>query len=106
MKLRRNPWEPPRDLGKKETRAEFAADCRAIQLLVQGTCPDYLQKRALAVIIDLCGTYDLSFRPGVDGARATDFAEGKRWVGLQIVTMLKVNTAALVADSPHAKEHG
>lgn len=34
------------------------------------------------------GHQDLSFRPGPDGQRATDFAEGKRWVGLHIRKML------------------
>ena len=34
------------------------------------------------------GFADLSFRPGSDGQRATDFAEGKRFVGLQIRKML------------------
>jgi hypothetical protein len=35
------------------------------------------------------GYDDLSFRPGPDGARATDFAEGKRFVGLQLRKMLR-----------------
>ncbi len=34
------------------------------------------------------GFADLSFRPGPDGQRATDFAEGKRFVGLQVRKML------------------
>lgn len=31
---------------------------------------------------------DLSFRPGEEGRRATDFAEGKRFVGLQLASNL------------------
>lgn len=31
---------------------------------------------------------DLSFRPGEEGRRATDFAEGKRFVGLQLKSNL------------------
>lgn len=31
---------------------------------------------------------DLSFRPGEEGRRATDFAEGKRFVGMQVRKML------------------
>lgn len=31
---------------------------------------------------------DLSFRPGPEGVRATDFAEGKRFVGQQVRKML------------------
>lgn len=34
------------------------------------------------------GFADLSFRPGPDGQRETDFAEGKRFVGLQMRKML------------------
>lgn len=34
------------------------------------------------------GYQDLSFRPGPDGQRATDFAEGKRFIGLQMRKML------------------
>jgi hypothetical protein len=35
------------------------------------------------------GFDDLSFRPGADGDRATTFAEGKRFVGLQAKKMLR-----------------
>ena len=34
------------------------------------------------------GWADLSFRPGPDGQRETDFAEGKRFIGLQMRKML------------------
>lgn len=37
------------------------------------------------IIEEVCGTYDLSFRP--DSERATAFAEGKRYVGTQLVKM-------------------
>ena len=93
--LRAEPWLPPWSLDDQESRAEHAANCTAIQLLAQGNCPEHLQRRALNFLIEtLCATYDLSFRPQSD--RATVFAEGKRWVGLQLVHMLKVDTAALV----------
>lgn len=62
------------------------ADTMAIKALATGTANDGQQKRALAWIINaVCGTYDLSFRPGESGDRETAFAEGKRHVGLQIV---------------------
>ena len=32
---------------------------------------------------------DLSFRPGEEGRRATDFAEGKRFAGLQLRKLLR-----------------
>lgn len=65
-------------------------DIRAIRALAAGNASDTQQKRALDWIINsAAGYYDLSFRPGPDGARATDFAEGKRFVGSQIVKLTK-----------------
>lgn len=46
--------------------------------------------RALNWIIhDLCKTGDMSYRP--NSVRDSDFAEGKRFVGNQIIKMLKLN---------------
>lgn len=77
------PWEP--------------ADVAAIQALARGDASADQQKRALDYIIHgLAATYDLSYRPGgEDGRRDTDFAEGKRFVGTQIVKALKLNLAAI-----------
>ena len=63
----------------------------AIQMLAEGKANEGQQRMALDWIVNvLCGTYDLSYRPGVDGVRNTDFAEGKRFVGLQIIKMTKI----------------
>lgn len=79
------PWFP----AKYEKR-----DVYAIQALEQGEANAEQQKRALEYIINIiCGTYDLSYRPGLDGDRDTAFAEGKRFVGSQIVKLLKINPA-------------
>lgn len=65
------------------------ADTAAIQALATGTANAGQQQHALKLIVErLCGTYDLSFRPGDD--RATCFAEGKRHVGSQIVRLTKL----------------
>lgn len=70
------------------------ADVSAIQALQRGDASPDLQRRALAFIInDLARTYDLSYRPNSD--RDTAFAEGKRFVGLQIVKLLKLNVEAI-----------
>lgn len=68
------------------------ADIAAIKALAAGVANDGQQKRALSMIITrLCGTYDLSFRPGgLAGVRAADFAEGKRHVGNQLVRLTKI----------------
>lgn len=67
------------------------ADIYAIRALAAGVANEGQQKRALEWIINkAAGTYDLSFRPGgAEGARETDFAEGRRFVGSQIVKLTK-----------------
>ena len=70
------------------------ADVAAIQALARGDATADQQRRALDYIINsLAGTYDLSYRPNSD--RDTAFAEGKRFVGLQMVKALKINLAAI-----------
>lgn len=72
------------------------ADAAAIQALLRGDATSDQQLRAIKYIVnDIAGTYDLSYRSGEDGRRDTDFAEGKRHVGLQIVKLSKLNLAAL-----------
>ena len=67
-------------------------DTLAIKALAAGNASEPQQKRALDWIINtLCGTYDLSYRPGETGDRDTAFAEGKRFVGMQLVTQIKLS---------------
>lgn len=74
------PWVPP---------AWEKPDAAAFQALARGDCSPDQQRRALKFLIEnLCGTYDLSFRPD---DRATVFAEGRRFVGLQVVKLLNIN---------------
>lgn len=76
------PWRPP---------AFEDADVAAVQALERGNASPDQQKRALRWIIEKgAGTYDLSYRPGTEGQRDTDFAEGRRFVGLQLVKLLKL----------------
>lgn len=71
-----------------------AADATAIQQLERGEAGTEMQKRALAWIInEVCKTYDLSYRPG--DTHDTSFAEGKRFVGLEIIKMLKLDPSKL-----------
>lgn len=72
------------------------ADAGAIQALHRGEASPDQQQRALKWIIERAsGTYDLSYHPGTEGQRDTDFAEGRRFVGLQLVKMVKLQLAAL-----------
>jgi len=73
------------------------ADVAAWQAIGNGVATASQQKRALAWLIErAAATYDLSFRPGAqDGERDTVFAEGRRFVGLQIVKLLKLKIGQL-----------
>jgi len=67
---------------------------KAFQAIEDGVASDNQQKQALAWLINsVCHTYDMSYIPG--DTHATAFAEGKRAVGLEIVTMLKVNVTEI-----------
>ncbi len=96
--LERGAWVP----------ASYAvADAAAVQALSKGTATPEQQIRAVRWIVDIvAGTYDLSYRPGSeDGRRDTDFAEGRRFVGLQIVKMIRVDLAKLRKTEPLADPH-
>lgn len=69
------------------------ADVIAVQHVVQGKGTELHQKRVIDLIINrLANSYDLSFRPdNMGGERATAFAEGKRYVGLQLVKLIKAD---------------
>lgn len=64
----------------------------ALQALGQGNANEGQQKLALNWIIqDASGAYELSYRSDADGGeRETAFAEGRRFVGLQTVKLLKM----------------
>jgi len=72
-------------------------DVGAIQALARGDADADTQKRALVFVIEkVCGTYQPSYRAGgEEGRRDTDFAEGRRYVGLQLVKFVKLNLSAL-----------
>lgn len=70
------------------------ADVEAFQALQRGDASEHLQRRALDWIINnAAATYDLSFSPTDD--RLTSFAEGRRFVGLQVVKLLALDTNKL-----------
>lgn len=77
-------WHP----AKWET-----ADAAAIQALMRGDARPDQQQRAMYWIVECAsGAYQTSYRPGgEEGRRDSDFAEGRRSVGLQIVKLSKIN---------------
>ena len=76
------PWKPvPYD----------KADCAAIQAVSRGEGTKDQQQRAIEWIIDIaCDRDGMSYRPGSEGRRDTDFAEGRRFVGNQVVKLQKI----------------
>jgi hypothetical protein len=72
-----HPWQFPKI---------DSADIFAVQALAKGIANEGQQQRAFDYILRvLCETDRMTFWPGAeDGRRATDFAEGKRWVGVQL----------------------
>jgi hypothetical protein len=67
----------------------------ALKALDAGIASAGQQTVALRWIVEVAaGTYDMSYRPGADGQRDTDFAEGRRFVGNSIVKQLKLRLAA------------
>lgn len=70
------------------------ADAAAMQALERGEANAEQQKRALGWIINKASlTYESTYSPISD--RDSSFAQGRRFVGLQIVKLLKISTAAL-----------
>lgn len=70
------------------------ADATALQALERGEADPEQQKRALAWIVNNAAmTYQDAWEP--DNERASSFEAGRRFVGLRIVTLVKLNLAAL-----------
>jgi hypothetical protein len=64
-------------------------EVRLIQALNRGDATPDMQRDVLKFIIEsVAGTYDMSFRP--ESERDTCFAEGRRFVGLQIIKFLSL----------------
>lgn len=77
------------------------ADVAALQALRRGEANVDQQVRALEYILDtICDRNGMSFRPGgLEGARETDFAEGRRFVGNQIVKLTKLPLSKIKDDA-------
>ena len=72
----------------------------AVQALLRGDATPDQQTQFMAWCINhACGTYNTSFSE--DGDRATAFAEGRRFVGLQLVKLSKLSLNALRKVNPN-----
>lgn len=79
-------------------------DIYALRALQHGAANADQQKRALNLIVNqIAATYDKSFRPDdFGGIRESDFAEGRRHVGLEIIRIL--NTIRLKGETDGGTE--
>lgn len=88
MSAKRNPVSPWAPVTYDE------AITSAIKALQAGVASSDQQRIGLRWIIETAsGTYDMSYRPGTDGDRDTAFAEGRRFVGNQIIKQTKLRQA-------------
>lgn len=88
------PSKPKQQKPEKDPLAPPKVDAKIIQAfqdLARGEANKDQQLRVLDYLINpLCRTYDLSYRP--ESERDTVFAEGKRFIGLNIVGLLHRNS--------------
>lgn len=93
MSTKLPPWAPYAPVRYEK------ADAMALQALEMGTATEEQQKRALKFIIEkVARTYDVSFCPGPEGDRETAMAEGRRFVGLQLITILRINVGVVFRE--------
>lgn len=79
------PWYPV------EITSQYARICQAIR---EGNATEEQQQKFMNWLLnDVCAVNDLEFRP--DSDRATVFASGRRFVGMQIRKHLLVSIGAL-----------
>lgn len=73
----------------------------AVQALQRGEAEPEQQKQFLNWLINqACATYDISFQ--IEGDRETAFAEGRRFVGANVVKLLKLSLNALLKGKQNA----
>ena len=84
------PWKPVKYVK---------ADVAAIQAMKRGEATADQQIRAIEYIVGTISDRNgMSFRPGPDGDRDTAFAEGRRFVGNQIVKLTNLPMSKIKDD--------
>ena len=71
-----------------------------MQALAAGNANEGQQQQALETIFKIADLDGLSYTP--DSTHDTAFAEGKRYVGLQILKLVKLNST-LIQDAEHGR---
>lgn len=95
-----NPVLPPR---------VSVAEITALKAIFAGSASEQQQKAGMAWIVHQAAGLDfLAWYPGSEGQRASDFAQGKRSVGLNIKRVIEMSAADVEALAAKEKErrHG
>lgn len=80
------------------------AEVQALRALFRRSATQRQQRLALDYVIRSCGKDDRSFRP--ESKRLSDFAEGKRFVALNLIWMLKTAPTKTDPDKISARSKG
>lgn len=79
-----------------------AADVWAWKALAEGNASEPQQKRIVKHLVEVLGqTYDNTTHFGPEGSRLSDFAAGRRFVGLSVVKFLNY-PVKLLKGTPHS----
>ncbi len=77
------------------------ADVAALQAWGNGKATADQQIRAFGYVLKtICDLYGMSYRPGADGDRDTSFAEGRRFVGNQILAVANTPLSKIKEEKP------
>ncbi len=105
------PWRPWKPVEVNETTVVGPgflnkADAMAIKAMAEGTATPDQQKRALdAIIYRVACVDDLSYRADDHGGeRDGAFAEGKRYVGLQLKKLVATRLDILLGQDKPARK--
>lgn len=102
MTARKPPSGPPEPYHPVAYEDE---DVYALKALNRGEASEGQQQRIMHWLIQRACMFDeMSYRPGVDGERATAFCEGRRFVGLQVLKLVHLNLELL--EKTRAKKNG
>lgn len=82
------------------------ADAKSLQALAQGIADEDQQKRALRWVVNNAGIINRStYQPGgLDGERDSIFAQGRRFVGIQVMRLITTNLEELKKDDAIQRE--
>ncbi len=98
--------KPPRLRHTWESPPVFAKDIAAVQALFRGEATPHQQGLVIEwLLLNACEVYNMSYRPGNDGRRDTDFSEGKRYVGNLLLWMSKEDPTKHKKDKAPTEQH-